>query len=136
MNIQNEIPLVNKLSENERLSKIIEAKAQQNNLIPKFVFEINVALDEVLTNIISYAYNDDKGHIILVKLFFFENELKVQVEDDGIAFNSLERAEPDITKSVLERPIGGLGIHMIKKLVYHLNYKRKNGKKCSHFNQK
>ena len=128
MEIQKEVTLVNKLSESERLSKIIEEKAKQKNLTPKFVFEINVALDEVLTNIISYAYNDDQEHFILVRLFFFERELKVQIEDDGAAFNPLERAEPDITQSVMERPIGGLGIHMVRKLVDHLDYKRESGK--------
>jgi len=126
--IQKEVTLVNKLSESERLSKIIEEKASQKNLTPKFVFEINVALDEVLTNIISYAYNDDDEHKILVRLFFPEDGLKIQIEDDGSAFNPLERAEPDITKSVMERPIGGLGIHMVRKLINELSYKRENNK--------
>jgi len=126
--IQKEVTLLNKLSESERLSKIIEELAEENNLSPKFVFEINVALDEILTNIVSYAYNDKAEHKILVRLFFPEDGLKIQIEEDGIAFNPLERAEPDITKSVMERPIGGLGIHMVRKLINELSYKRENNK--------
>lgn len=128
MEIQKEVTLLNKLSESERLSKIIEELAEENNLSPKFVFEINVALDEILTNIVSYAYNDKAEHKILVRLFFPEDGLKIQIEEDGIAFNPLERAEPDITKSVMERPIGGLGIHMVRKLINELSYKRENNK--------
>jgi len=126
--IQKEVILVNKLTESERLSKIIEELAEEKNLSPKFVFEINVALDEIITNIISYAYNDKAEHKILVKIFFLEDGLKIQIEDEGIAFNPMERAEPDITKSVMERPIGGLGIHMVRKLVDELKYKRENNK--------
>ncbi len=128
MEIQKEVILVNKLTESERLSKIIEELAEEKNLSPKFVFEINVALDEIITNIISYAYNDKAEHKILVKIFFLEDGLKIQIEDEGIAFNPMERAEPDITKSVMERPIGGLGIHMVRKLVDELKYKRENNK--------
>ena len=128
MEIQKEVILVNKLTESERLSKIIEELAEEKNLSPKFVFEINVALDEIITNIISYAYNDKAEHKILVKIFFLEDGLKIQIEDEGIAFNPMERAEPDITKSVMERPIGGLGIHMLRKLVDELKYKRENNK--------
>ncbi len=128
MEIQKEVILVNKLSESERLSKIIEELAEEKNLSPKFVFEINVALDEIITNIVSYAYNDKAEHKILVRLFFLEDGLKIQIEDEGIAFNPMERPEPDITKSVMERQIGGLGIHMVRKLVDELKYKRENNK--------
>ena len=128
MEIQKEVTLVNKFSESERLSKIIEDFAEGKNFSLKFLFEIDVALDEILTNIISYAYNDKAEHKILVRLFFLEDGLKIQIKDKGIAFNPLEKAEPDITKSVMERPIGGLGIHMVRKLVDELKYKRENNK--------
>ena len=128
MEIQKKVTLVNKLSESERLSKIIEDFAEEKNLSLKLLFEINVALDEILTNIVSYAYNDKAEHKILVRLFSLKDGLKIQVEDEGIAFNPLQRAEPDITKSVMERPIGGLGIHMVRKLVDELKYKRENNK--------
>ena len=57
-----------------------------------------------------------------------DNELVVKVEDDGREFNPLELPEPDLEQKLEERPIGGLGIHLVRNLMDELDYKRTHNK--------
>ena len=87
---------------------------------------MKVALDEILTNIISYAYDDAKEHIIVIRLSLDQEKWTVEVEDDGRPFNPLNAPEPDTKQLLGERPIGGLGIHLVRKLIDELEYRRQN----------
>ncbi len=90
---------------------------------------ICVAVEEIFVNIASYAYGDGAGNASLS--FGFdekEREMTLVVADEGIPFNPLERAEPDITLSAAERDIGGLGIFITKKTMDTVSYKNENGK--------
>ena len=91
------VTLVNQLSEVERLSRLVEAFGEAEGLGPEAVFSINLALDEVVTNVIRYAHDDDgRQHPIVVRLALEQDVLTAQVEDDGRAFNPLEMPAPDI----------------------------------------
>jgi len=124
MSTQRAVTLKNLLSEIERMSGIVEAFWKRHGLPAKAVFEINLALDEVLTNIMSYGYDDGRPHDIVVRLSLGTGELVVEVEDDGRAFNPLEVAEPRLDQPVEERPTGGLGIHLVRCVVDGLEYRR------------
>lgn len=95
---------------------------------PRFAFDFNLALDEILTNVISYGYNDGLEHIIYIRGCVSKETITVEVEDDGRPFNPLDAPEPDVTASIEERPIGGLGIHLVRKLTDHQEYHRREGK--------
>ena len=86
--------------------------------------DLNLALEEILTNIISYGYTDNREHEIKVRLSVQPGEVKAEVEDDGQPFNPLAAPEADTTQSLEERTIGGLGIHLVRKLMDGLEYKR------------
>ena len=90
---------------------------------------ICVAVEEIFVNIASYAYGEGTGEATL-SFGFDENErlMTLIVSDEGIPFNPLERDEPDITLSVAERDIGGLGIFITKKTMDSVTYKNENGK--------
>ena len=118
----------NQLSEIERLGQVMEEFAALHHLPPNLVFEINLALEEVLTNVISYGYEDSGEHEIILRLFLKEGEVIAEVEDDGRPFNPLAAAEPDTSKPLEERPVGGLGIHLVRKLMDEVEYKRQQGK--------
>jgi len=122
------VSLKNQLAEIERVSHIVEAFGKQHGLPPRIIFEVNLALDEVLTNVISYAHDDGAEHEIAVRLSLAERELRVEVEDDGRPFNPLEVAEPDITLPPEDRSIGGLGLRLVRKLMTGLAYRRQGGK--------
>ena len=118
----------NQLSEIERLGQIVAEFAAWHHLPAQVVFEVNLALEEILTNVISYAYADSKEHQILVTLALTEGELTAEVEDDGRPFDPTEASEPDTGTPLEERRVGGLGIHLARKLMDDLAYQRQPDK--------
>lgn len=91
--------------------------------------QIDVAVDEVFTNIASYAYAADGGRAA-VRFEFDEASRVVSItfEDAGMPFNPMERADPDVTLSLEEREIGGLGIFLVKKTMDAVEYRREGDK--------
>ena len=89
---------------------------------------MSLALDEVVTNIIRYAHADGRQHPIVVRLTLEPGVLTAQVEDDGRSFNPLEVSPPDIGASIEDRPIGGLGIHLVRSVMTSVEYRREDGR--------
>ncbi len=90
--------------------------------------QIDVAIDELFGNIARYAYSPDVGKAT-VRFSVEENPLEVTITfiDNGIPFNPLEKSNPDTHLSAEERPIGGLGIFLVKKSMDMVEYEYKNG---------
>jgi serine/threonine-protein kinase RsbW len=128
MDAQGSFTLKNRLSELERASRFVEEVGKRCGLPAKAIFETNLALDEVLTNLISYAYEDAGEHDIVVRLKVYGEEIALEVEDDGRPFNPLEVTPPRLDVPVDQRPVGGLGIHLVRKVMDGLEYKRHGGK--------
>jgi serine/threonine-protein kinase RsbW len=122
------ITLRNNLSEIERLANAVMQFGRKNNFSDKVIFEINLALEEVVNNIISYAYRDKNEHQINIHMELEGHELVLKVEDDGIPFNPLEVTEPDIKKPLEERQPGGLGLFFVRNLIDTLEYTRDKDK--------
>jgi Anti-sigma regulatory factor (Ser/Thr protein kinase) len=122
------ISLINNISEVSRLVEQVEIFAEENEISFKILNTINLALDEIITNIISYGYSDEIQHIIEVELLKDNVWLTVTIIDDAKEFNPLEQPEPDVTKSLEEKQIGGLGIHLIRNLLDELDYRRVENK--------
>ncbi|MGH7930038.1 MAG: SpoIIE family protein phosphatase, partial [Candidatus Binatia bacterium] len=119
-----EIKLTNQLSDLERFNQSLTEFGRRHGLAAKVVHDLNLALEEILTNVISYGYTDNRQHEIRVRLSVQPGEVKAEVEDEGQAFDPLEAPEPDTAQSLEEREIGGLGIHLVRKLTDSLEYKR------------
>ena len=119
-----EIKLSNRLSDLEQFEQILTEFGRRQGLAPNVMHDLHLAVEEILTNIISYAYRDNREHEIRVRLSAQAKEVRAEVEDDGEPFNPLEAPEPDTAKPLEERTIGGLGIHLVRKLTDGLEYKR------------
>jgi anti-sigma regulatory factor (Ser/Thr protein kinase) len=89
---------------------------------------VDLALEEWITNIISYAYADRLEHWIMVRLMMAAGEARVEIEDDGREFNPLSRSPVDTSVPLEQRGIGGLGIHMITRIMDAVEYRRVNGR--------
>ena len=91
--------------------------------------QINIAIDELYSNIAQYAYDRDCGQVT-VTIDTEQNPPAVTItfQDDGKPFNPLERKDPDVTLSAKERSIGGLGIYLVKKSMDDVRYEYKDGK--------
>ena len=109
--------LKNNLSELELLWNNFSWFGESQEISEKILFEINLALEEVFTNIVSYAYADNTEHQIRVKISHESGALIIRIEDDGIEFNPIESDKPDIVCSLEKRKIGGLGIHLAKQMM-------------------
>ncbi len=106
----------------------LETLAREQGIPPKVLHEIQLAVEELLTNILNYAYPDQREHEIKVRLLPGESEFIIEVADDGRPFNPLEQPKPDLTLPLEQRPIGGLGIYMIRKSMDRIEYRRADGK--------
>ena len=91
------------------------------------ILRINICLDELFTNIVSYGFDDDLEHIIIFTLSGDNDLVVINIEDNGIPFNPLGKIDPDFPDNVESADIGGLGIHIIKKLMDNVSYERKQG---------
>ena len=118
----------NQLAEIERLGKVLTAFAQQQGWSSQFLFETNIALEELFTNIISYGYEEEQEHDIVLRLSDATQELTIEMEDDGRPFNLLETPNPDVTLSLEEREVGGLGIYFVRQFMTDVTYQRTEGK--------
>jgi serine/threonine-protein kinase RsbW len=122
------IVLRNDLSEISKLHQELENFGQKCNLSPKTLLELNLILEEVLTNVISYAYGDNQRHEIVVHADLRDAELVIEVEDDGRPFNPLQSSPPDLERPLEQRNIGGLGLHLVREFTNSIEYDRKEEK--------
>ena len=120
--------LKSNLSELDALCQKLEKFGQSMGLSQKCIFEANLALDELFTNIISYGFDDKTEHTIRITIFLQNDELVFNIEDDGIPFNPTEAESPDLECTIEECRIGGLGIHLAKNLMDEVCYQRCNDK--------
>jgi serine/threonine-protein kinase RsbW len=120
--------LKNSLAELDKLCRHLEKFGQQFGLPKKFKLEINLALEELFTNIICYGFDDNCEHIISMTITLENDELCICIVDDGIPFNPIKFAVPEMSHSIEECKIGGLGIHIVRKLVDDIYYQRCDAK--------
>ena len=116
--------LKNRAQELESLQKILERFADSYGLTAQCKFQLNLVLEEIFTNITCYGFSDAGDHFIQVNLSCDAGTLTVCVEDDGKPFNPVSAKDPDLECKLEDRKIGGLGIHLIKKLANDINYER------------
>ena len=109
-------------SEIHRVFRIVDELASDYCLSADVVADMNVALDEVLTNIITHGYSDSGSHEIRIRFSLDQCNLTVEVEDDGKPFNPLTAPPPDLKGSAKARRDGGVGIHFIKNLMNDIAY--------------
>ncbi|MBQ7530969.1 MAG: ATP-binding protein [Paludibacteraceae bacterium] len=88
---------------------------------------INLALEETVTNVMLYAYPGKSGQV-LVEADTSPGQVIFTISDSGIAFDPTQQKEPDITQGVEERPIGGLGIFLVRQIMDEIRYERKEDK--------
>lgn len=117
-------------AELENLSKIADFIMQNGlelGLNDKGIFQLQLAADEVASNIILHGYAHKTGPIHLT-IWKENDKIILMIEDRGEPFNPLTAGKPDLNSPLEERSPGGLGIHFLKKLTDTVHYEFKNGK--------
>ena len=118
------LELRNSLSELDTLGQSLQQFGEELGLSNKVLFQICLAMEEIVSNIISYGYTDDAVHWIKIAILHEQGILIIRLEDDGIPFDPLWAQEPDCECPVEERKVGNLGIHLCKKVMDDMIYER------------
>ena len=113
----------------ETVTDFVNEQLEAYDCPMKVVMQIDIAIDELFSNIAHYAYNPETGEAT-VRVEVVEDPLSVIITfiDNGVPYDPLKQEDPDTTLSIEERQIGGLGIYMVKKTMDDITYEYKDGK--------
>lgn len=113
------------------VTEFVESELEMAGCPMKPMMQINVAIDEMYSNVSLYAYGDKSGKVtVKLDILSDPDRAVITFEDEGIPYNPLEKDDPDVTLSADEREIGGLGIFLVKKTMTDVLYEYKDGKNC------
>ena len=121
------LTIVNDLAEIGRIAPIIEDFCAEHGLGEEIAHAINLSLDELLTNTISYGFEDGEPHSIGIVIEAPGDRVAVTIRDDAIAFDPTQAGDPDLDLDLDDRPIGGLGIHIVRAMMDEVRYERVDG---------
>ena len=111
------------------VTSFIDSELEKNACPLKIQMQIDIAIDEIFSNIARYAYSPATGEAtIRIEIIEQSSAVVITFIDQGIPYNPLEKEDPDITLSAEEREIGGLGIYMVKKSMDEISYEYKDKK--------
>jgi sigma-B regulation protein RsbU (phosphoserine phosphatase) len=122
------LALANRLEEIDRANAAFNEFARAEGLAVPIQRSINLVLDELLNNVISYAFADDRIHEIEVRFELAKKRLSLTLVDEGSPFNPFSSSPPDTSLSVEEREVGGLGIHIVRNVMDEVGYRRRTDK--------
>ena len=106
----------------------IDAFCEARNLPPRIAYAVNLSVDEILSNTISYGYDDDGAHRIALTLRLEDGTLVVMIVDDGRPFDSSLAQDPDTESPLEERALGGLGLFLVQQMMDGVDYRRRDGR--------
>ncbi len=118
------VRIANDLSEIVKVDEKLDDFAEQFGVSPAIAATFHIIFDDLLNNVISYGFNDEQRHFIDISLELTVYSLTVSIADDGVPFNPLAETTPDTTLSIEDRPIGGMGIHLVINMVDDISYQR------------
>ena len=124
---QRSLTLTNDLKRVPRLNTFIDEVCEANGFDMATTMQINLAIEEAVVNVMNYAYPKDTKGDITIEAKANKTELSFIISDTGKPFDPTAKAEVDITLSAEDRAIGGLGIHLIRQIMDHINYERVDG---------
>jgi len=114
----------NRIEDLLRVNSIFESFATQHEIGGRFRYHLLVSIEEILTNIIKYGFDEQGVHPIHITFRLVLENVEMEFEDRGREFNPLEVDEPNLETAIEDRQLGGLGIHLVKKMVDVAEYRR------------
>lgn len=104
--------------------RVITDEAEKHAMSREQINLITLSFEEIFVNIMNYGYQKEIGDVEMVYGKSKDGEFIIKIIDSGIPFNMLSAKDPDIEASLEDRSIGGLGIHLVKKLMKDVEYTR------------
>lgn len=124
------IRVANDLKELATIAERVDEFCGQREIPMAVAYQVNLSLDELLTNTISYGYDDEAAHQIRIDLQLDGDRLLIRIEDDARQFD-LTDSDPvraDTSSSLEERTPGGLGIFLVHQMMDSVSYRRENNR--------
>lgn len=106
------------------VARRIEALAADRGWPQRLVFDLNLAIDELVTNAFAHGLAGRPDAQITIRLQQRDDRIELEILDNGIEFNPLAADAPDLDEGVEQRPVGGLGIHLVRQMMDQLCYQR------------
>jgi serine/threonine-protein kinase RsbW len=116
----------NDIQELEKLHLFVDEICEEQHLDADLQMNLNLALEEAVSNVVLYAYPEKSGEKIIISAQRVKDTLVFTISDKGTAFDPTEAPEADVTLSAEDRPIGGLGIFIVKNIMNEVTYQRIN----------
>ena len=126
-----ELTVKNQYIEIDRVNGEFNTFAEKCRLSDSIRRKVNLVFDELLNNIISYAFQDEEEHHIGIRVEHSVDKLNITISDDGSPFNIFNKPPPQTDLKLEDRPIGGMGIHLVRSVMDDYYYRRENGKNIS-----
>ena len=126
--MEKKLVLTNEIAEINKLALFIEELGEELNLTPDLVFNLNLVLEEAVSNVILYAYPKEERQEIVLTAKKSDKSLIFVLTDSGKEFDPTQAPDADVTLSAEEREIGGLGIFLIRQIMNKVEYQRIEGK--------
>ena len=120
--LQCHLTLPNDINTIPQLSEFIDMNCEELGVDMVDTMNINLALEEAVVNVMSYAYPEGTEGTVDIELTTDRKDMVFTITDSGTPFDPTQKEEVDTTLSAEERPIGGLGIHLVRKLMDSINY--------------
>ncbi len=123
------ISVKNDLSQLSVIVEGLEEISESWSLPSEALFNLNLVIEEIFTNIVFYGFSDENVHMVVFRILREDKFLKLVIEDDGKEFDPTEAPDPDhIDKPLEDREVGGLGIHFVRVIMETVKYNRINNK--------
>ncbi len=118
-----------KHDELDRITAAIEELGEESGWPLELVYKINLVLEELTLNIMNYGYTDEEIHYIDVSVQTEDSNVTIEIVDDGRPFNPISDAPaPDLEGPMMDRRIGGWGVHIVRTIMDDVSYVRTDNK--------
>ena len=128
MTSKHSLTLPNDIETIPQLNEFIDTVAEEIGLDMSLTMSLNLAIEEAVVNVMEYAYLEGEQGNVDIEVSADDRWLTFIISDNGIPFDPTTQKDADTTLSAEERPIGGLGIFLVRQLMDSINYQRENGK--------
>lgn len=122
------ITLANDVPSLSRASEAVRGFLERNDVGSDRIFSVDLVLEELVTNIIRHAYDDDGAHEIAVRIVLEPVRIVMTVEDDGREFDLREAPPANLDADLERRQSGGMGIHLVREIAERIDYRRVGGR--------
>lgn len=126
--MQHSITLTNDIQQVPQLADFVDMVCEEVGMDMAVAIQMNLAMEEAVVNVMSYAYPADTVGDVTIEAVTIADQLQFTITDCGTPFDPTAKEDVDTTLSAEERPIGGLGIHLVRQLMDSITYERIDGK--------